>query len=668
MIFIKDIATLVIQLGDLRVCMNKCRSIFFGLFLLVMPCGLSGQNQAIIDSLNNQLRLVTDTERIDLFHQLSRIYWQKSFDTSLIYARHALIRSEELNDTNRIATSMKMVGNACYLLGNYTESMELYFASLKLFEELDDSIEIGNIYNNLGVIHLRTSDYQKGLEYFNIALPIQMNHGNMDMVAAIENNIGAIYHEKKEYKKAHDYFLSAYETRKELGEPGQIAVALNNLGEVSNYMERYQEALEYYGESMQISKLMNNLSMLATLNANLGDVYFKMGNYDLSEEYLKSGLQLADEVHELRVKKEIYQSLSELYSQKSNYKEALKNHQLFSDYRDSILSEEKQALLAEMQLKFNAEAFQREINLVRTENELQNKLVSRQRIIILFLILISSLILFTLYVIYKRNLLKKETNRLLTEKNEKLNEANKKLQESESDLKKSNATKDKFFSIIGHDLRNPLNALLGFSELISGNPDDYTAEEIQSYVRIINDAAKNIHQLIENLLDWSRSQSGNIEFKPEEFSLKDLISQIKQVNIMHANRKEISISEDIPKDILVFADKNLLATITRNLLNNAIKFTAEKGKITIGAVPENGFIRISITDTGIGMTEEQIQHLFELETSMVVTGTAEEKGTGLGLILCKEFVVMHNGRIWVDSELGKGSSFHFTLPVPGNPK
>ncbi len=643
--------------------MNKYRIKIFSLFLLVMAGVASGQNQDLIDSLNEQLRRVSDTQKIDLFNQLSRIYWQKSFDTSLIYANHALRGAEELGDQQRIATSLKMVGNAFYLLGNYTESMELYFSSLKLFEELEDSIEIGNLYNNLGVIHLRTSDFIKGLEYFNIALLIQMNHGNMEMVAAIKNNIGAIYHEKKEYERAYDYFLAAYEIHREMDDRQQMAVALNNLGEVSNYMENYQQAHDYYEESLQISKELNDLSLLASLHANLGDIYFKMERYELAEDYFKSGLQLAEEVHEIRVKKEIYLRLSELYTKRSNYKEALKNYQLFSDYRDSILSEEKQALLTEMQLKFNVEAFQGELDQVKTENELTKKLVSRQRIIILFLVLITFLILYTLYVTYKRNLLKKETNRLLTEKNDKLEEANKKLQESETDLKKSNATKDKFFSIIGHDLRNPLNALLGFSELISGNPDDYTAEEIRSYVRIINEAAKNIHQLIENLLDWSRSQSGNIEFNPEEFSLRELISETKQVNIVHANKKEISITEDIPKDIMVFADKNLLATIMRNLLNNAIKFTPDKGSITIAAVPENGFVKISVSDTGIGMTEDQMQQLFELDTSMIISGTAEEKGTGLGLILCKEFVVMHNGRIWVESEPEKGSSFHFTLPV-----
>jgi signal transduction histidine kinase len=646
--------------------MNHYRFGFLCLILLILNGVSRAQDQSLTDSLNKQLRLVSDTERIDLFNKLSRIYWQRSFDTSLIYARHALRRAEELSDTQRIAKSMKMVGNAWYLLGNYAESMEFYFSSLKLFEQLADSIEIGKLYNNLGVIYLRTSDYNKGLEYFTIALRIQQNCGNMDMVAGIQNNIGAIYHEKKEYDKAHEYFLSAYEIHREQGDRRQMAISLNNLGEVSNYQGNYAQALDYYEESMNISSEINDLGMLATLHANLGDIYLKTGQYELAESYLKSGLDLSAEIHELSVKKEIYLMLSELYSKRSDYRKALENYRLFSDYRDSILSEDKQARLAEMQLKFNVEAFQTELNQVKTENELKNKLVVKQRIIIISLVLITLLILSVLYINYKRNLLKKETNRLLTGQNEKLNEANKKLMESESDLIKSNATKDKFFSIIGPDLRNPLNSLLGFSELINDNQDDLSIEEIRSYTGYISEAAKNIHQLIENLLDWSRSQSGTLEFNPEEFVLQDLISEIKQVLIIHANRKKISISEDIPEDISVYADKNLLATIMRNLLDNAIKFTAANGKINIEAASENGFVRITVADTGIGMTEEQMEHLFELNTSRIVTGTAEEKGTGLGLLLCKEFVTMHKGRIWAESKQGQGSSFHFTLPFKKN--
>jgi len=185
-------------------------------------------------------------------------------------------------------------------------------------------------------------------------------------------------------------------------------------------------------------------------------------------------------------------------------------------------------------------------------------------------------------------------------------------------LKELNSTKDKLFSIIGHDLRNPLNALLGFSELISGNSRDYTFEEIQKYSRIINEAAKNIHLLIENLLEWSRSQSGNIEFNPAHEDIHPVIEEILKVFSMQADKKKIKINISVPCKTSAYFDRNLLSTILRNLINNAVKFTPGGGKIDIACVPGSEALTLSVTDTGVGMTEEQNNQLFRLNGTITI--------------------------------------------------
>jgi signal transduction histidine kinase len=267
------------------------------------------------------------------------------------------------------------------------------------------------------------------------------------------------------------------------------------------------------------------------------------------------------------------------------------------------------------------------------------------------------------FVFYlQRNRLKRETTRLLEEKNKQLEDANKKLLESERHLKELNSTKDKFFSIIGHDLRNPLNALLGFSELISGNSRDYSPDEIRKYSKIINEAAKNIHMLIENLLEWSRSQSGNIEFNPQETDLAGLADEIVRICEIQAEKKAISITSTVPQKLNVFADRNLLSTILRNLVNNGVKYTPKNGSVTISGEQTEEGVSISVTDTGIGMSKDQLESLFSLLHGPSTEGTADEKGTGLGLILCKEFVDKHEGRIWAESQPEKGSTFTFILP------
>ncbi len=330
----------------------------------------------------------------------------------------------------------------------------------------------------------------------------------------------------------------------------------------------------------------------------------------------------------------------------------------FSDYGKA----HSDPLIDSLFNQYSAENFKNEIELLKRDNEIKSLRLTRLRIVIISLFVILTLAGIIWFINLKRSKLKHDTNDLLTQKNLELEAALRKLKESELNLKELNATKDKFFSIIGHDLRNPLNALLGFSELISGNTRNYTMEEIRKYNKIINDSARNIHQLIENLLDWSRSQAGNIEFSPRYCDLLTVTSDIQKIFNIQIDKKNINIHNNIPDDMKVFADKNLLSTILRNLVSNAIKFTAPGGHVTLSANKSDGQVNISVADTGAGMTTEQIDNLFQLDTNLTKSGTSEEKGTGLGLILCKEFVEIHKGIIRVDSEPDKGSVFTFTLP------
>jgi signal transduction histidine kinase len=319
--------------------------------------------------------------------------------------------------------------------------------------------------------------------------------------------------------------------------------------------------------------------------------------------------------------------------------------------------------IKEMESISQAQSLEQEIELLRKDKKISKLTATRLKNTVFSLAAVSLMIILVLVVYYQKNRLKRETNRLLEEKNTQLEKTNLKLQKSEKHLKELNSTKDKFFSIIGHDLRNPLNALLGFSELISGNSRDYTSEEIQRYSKIINEAAKNIHLLIENLLEWSRSQAGTIDFNPEQTELSAMVTEIFKIFEIHADKKGVSLVSEIPEDTTVKADRNLLSTILRNLINNAVKFTPGGGQVRIFCKQDEQEITISVEDTGIGMSEEQLESLFRMKSNVTMPGTSEEKGTGLGLILCKEFVDMHRGRIWATSKQKEGSTFSFTLPM-----
>jgi len=237
------------------------------------------------------------------------------------------------------------------------------------------------------------------------------------------------------------------------------------------------------------------------------------------------------------------------------------------------------------------------------------------------------------------------------------------LQKYANQLAELNATKNKFFSIISHDLKNPFSILIGMSELLIKIAEKSDKEKIIEQARIINEASNRAFVLLSDLLEWSNSQTGRQIIKPEKLNIFSLIND-KIVEFENfASTKNLFILNECDKDICVFADYNSIMTVLRNLLSNAIKFSNINGVIVIKAEQNQDEIKVSFSDNGVGIESNVIQNLFRIDVNASTTGTNGEMGTGLGLILCKEFIEKNNGKIWVESELGKGSNFIFTLPV-----
>jgi signal transduction histidine kinase len=229
-------------------------------------------------------------------------------------------------------------------------------------------------------------------------------------------------------------------------------------------------------------------------------------------------------------------------------------------------------------------------------------------------------------------------------------------------LKELNSSKDKFFSIIAHDLKNPFSTIIGFSEMLKDGTDSENISKTKEFAGIINTSAVRTLRLLENLLDWANSQQGNIVFNPVIVSLNDILNEELSVLNDLANEKSILLRATIHGNISILADKNMLKTILRNLISNAIKFTHRNGKIEVGAIAAGNNVEISVTDNGIGMDKETIAKLFRIDANLSTRGTENEKGTGLGLFLCKEFAEKHGGKIQVESEPDKGSVFRLILP------
>lgn len=239
----------------------------------------------------------------------------------------------------------------------------------------------------------------------------------------------------------------------------------------------------------------------------------------------------------------------------------------------------------------------------------------------------------------------------------------KQLEENERQLSELNATKDRFFSIIAHDLRNPVSALSAFADQLHTNLSDLSFEELSYYISLITQTSRGLYDLLEELLLWAGLQTGRYDFSPRVINLAEVFDSVKDLMETSAAQKSIVLKIELNKNISVLADRNMLQTILRNLLSNAIKFTPNEGLVTLAGDESNGHAQISVADTGVGISESVLTDLFNLNSQLTTRGTGGEAGSGLGLVLCREMVERNNGKIWVESTAGKGSKFTISLPL-----
>jgi signal transduction histidine kinase len=266
-------------------------------------------------------------------------------------------------------------------------------------------------------------------------------------------------------------------------------------------------------------------------------------------------------------------------------------------------------------------------------------------------------------ILYDQTEVLSETNTLMEERQQQIEEQTEEIKSQRDQYSLLNATKDKLFTILAHDLRNPFHVITGFTELLIKDFKILTDIKIQKYLGLIYTSSVRGNDLLENILQWSRTQTGIISFNPQKLRLSEIAEEVKSLMDSIASKKNISINQLIDYEIVVYADENMLKTILRNLISNAIKFTTADGTITLSAEVLNidDKIEIAISDNGVGIPDTTLRKLFRIESTISTKGTAQEPGTGLGLIICKEFVEMHKGKIRVQSEVGAGTTFYFTL-------
>ena len=568
----------------------------------------------------------------------------------------------EINDYKNEARVLYHIANIYYDINDFNKALEFAIKSANIGSNHQIELELANTYNFIGYIHNTLKNNDLSQEYFEKAYSLYVKSKDIKGLSMTLNNLGIIYYDNNEKQKAIENYAQSLEYAKQLKDDDGIATAMNNIGMIYVELGQFDKGLDYYFQSLNHSiKIFDKLGYTNTYN-NIASAYLKAGNLEKAEEYVIKNLPLAKKVTDLAIAQESYQILSKIYAQKGQYDKAFKNQAIQLAYNDSLYLQQKTSSILEMQTRFETEAKEKEIQLLKKDNEINALEVERHKNTQKYLFISSLLLLILVIVILNSLRVKRNSNILLSQKNDEFETSNEKLKKSEQDLMELNATKDKFFSIIAHDLKNPFNALFGFSELLEKNYTTYSDEERREYINVIYESSQSLSKLLDNLLQWSRTQTGSITYNPEVFEVKPIILQEVSYLQVSADKKKITILTSVDESLSAFADKNIISLVVRNLVNNAIKFTNTNGKIDISARETKNNIEISVTDSGIGIDNDDLDKIFNLSSSISNKGTANEEGTGLGLLLCKEFVEMNKGGIWATSVKGKGSTFTFSLP------
>jgi signal transduction histidine kinase len=649
--------------------MLKLFSIFIFTLIGLVELG-KAQTKVRIDSLEKALKnhKQEDTLKVKILHQLSVEYTYSDLHKSRDFNDKAIALSEKIKFAYGIAQAQLQNAQIYYSQGNYSKALESCLIALRDFQKQNREGNITDAYNLIGLIYSEQKKYPQAEIYLQKAY--QLAKKNQDKVLySIINHLGILYASQKKYEQALEYYNQAIKRDRQVKDSLGLSITLNNIGEVYFSTKKYTEAHQTYREALKISELINDQEGVLYANANLARLYSKTGNLLEAEKLAKLSLQLAEKSKIELITKDIFLTLSEIYEQKQDYKQSLSFYKKYTQNKDSLLNKENLDKIAQLQTMYEFEQKDMENKLLRKEKAESQSLINLQRIILASGAFILLLLGIFSILLYNANMNKKSANQLLeTQKNEISKQAealqlkNIEIEQSHQALEEINQVKDKLFSIIAHDIRGPLNSLQSFLRLVNDSKVDLSEAEIRYLINGISDKVSDTQTLLENLLNWAKKQMQGLELHPQALNLSELINENIQLLQPQAEKKNVMIKNLIDADLKALADADTLRVVLRNLISNAIKFTPENGQVSIEAKKNNeNNITVAISDNGVGISSENQSKLFDFRTHYSTYGTANEKGTGLGLLLTKDFVELNGGKIWIESQENLGSTFYFTL-------
>ncbi len=606
--------------------------------MLLPPASSQAQKDSLLRLYQQDKNAPSDTlAHLATLQALAKLYYLNNIDSSLYFCQEALLIAQKSNQLKVVGDMHNLIGNNYYTQGEYDNALKSYLNALKVRESIQDERGVGTSLNNIGLIYEAQKRYEKAIVYHRLSIKKCMQTG--DTITLYKNylNIGLAYYKQEKYDSA----LASLEKVVKAPPSKQYAreqkLAMIHIGEVYLLQKQYAKALSYYEQVLAFREQLNRFDACFAMTG-AAQCYYQLQKPALAFRYAQEALQIATE---LKAQWEIQRSalvLAKLFAAERNFEEAYRYQVLHQSYADSVFSQERNREINLLKLQYQESENQR---LVEKSN-VQEQKASQQKNLLWLLAIMALLLLIIIGLLVFFYFQKRKQNKLLSA---------------------IGHTKDRIFSIISHDLRGPLANIKALLTLMAG--DYITAEEQKMLSTDLTRSLDVTLSTLDNLLIWAKGQLQNSYLSPrsEQVFLKDEVENMIALWADTAAGKHIRISHDIPEDSIVWADGEHVRLIVRNLLSNAIKFTPEGGSISLALEPApEGYVALAIKDAGAGMPQEVLAKLFDQEQIVSTRGTANEKGTGLGLKLCMHCAKLNKGDIKVQSQEGAGSTFTLLLP------
>ncbi len=576
-----------------------------------------------------------------------------NLDSAIYYYNLAIAHYDSQKDKKAIAKAYNQKGIVFESKGQYAKAYEAYISSLRLYDELDDEHGICSEYLNLGLIHHYRKEFLRANRYFIQALVIARKYGYIDEEASALNNLGMNSKEQKDFKAAYKYFKQVLDIDVKGGDEANIAYSLNNMGTINADMGKYQEALDYYNGSASLKeKLKDNLGLANTYN-NIGFTLYKLNRITEAEAKMQKAKELCLKYGFQNVLVESYRLLYDLKFSGKKYEEAIYYLQLYDSIKDSLITSESNLAIHDLENQYKLDKVNDALAL--KEIEISNASLLRG----LFLTVIVMLIGVSLYFFYNV----RRTRKLF----KALNDKHEDLVQAKLNVEKATKAKSQFLSIMSHEMRTPLNAIIGISNLLEH--EEFPEKQLEN-IAVMKSSSQNLLHLINELLDLSKLEAGRTKIASESFSVQRVSETVKSMFAVLASQKGLQYTVECDAAIpnLVLGDELKLTQSITNLVGNAIRFT-EKGSVKmkiklLELSNQTASLHFEVKDTGIGIPRELQQTIFESFSQASFEINKKYGGTGLGLSISKKLVALMGGNLQVKSEVGEGSVFSFDLSFP----